>query len=239
MFTVWFQSVISRNQKSDHTTVWTWPGMSNWLVNNRSEKYNVSEIIYSAFSPALFSSVKSNLCAFPPFGVDHLRRWVQQLYSGAQQMWTKQAEEDRVEGAVSMRFQTNSGAAVLSENVFWPRSTLTAKSTAHFWTNPDPVGSCVNFSPLSQQQHASMSNHGQTWRMQAIYNPMSVRLYLHYQSLPTWQFWPVEDIAPAPDTSRQWESVFFFLLHNFTAPMRSAAKFWFTWAHHQLILTSH
>ncbi len=36
-------------------------------------------------------------------------------------------------------------------------------------------------------------------------------LCLHYRSLPTWQLWPIreqfriKDIAPAPDTSYQWE----------------------------------
>ncbi len=61
---------------------------------------------------------------------------MQQLYLGAHQHWTKQADRDLVVELFSVRF----GA-----NMIQPWSVLTAESNPRFWTNPAPVGSYVHY----------------------------------------------------------------------------------------------
>ncbi len=139
-----------------------------------------------------------------------------QLYSGAHQKWTKQADQDLVE---EVRFQTDSGVLHFFKKVIWLQSALTAES---FPTSLAPVGSCVHY---GMRKHFPCHNnnnnnnimpawvtdkHGEWYQIPDIpdgqhqnqphsclcvvklivVGALSARLCLHLQSLPTWQFWP-------------------------------------------------
>ncbi len=174
---------------------------------------------YTAFTPALFSLVESNLSVFHPFGAVHLRRWecssctAVRTRSGPNKLtetWLKRWSQYASKRTL-VRF-------ICGENMIQPRSALTAKSTAfldqpsshrqlHALRNEEAF-------PLLQQQNGSMSNldkrgewnevisNDQHQNQPAVAPPSwnySRRLpclpasVYHSQNLPTWHFWPIRE----------------------------------------------